>query len=111
MSLLAILSFALPPIISTVYATVWYYNESSKSWSTGIIFYLPIIISVVALPFILIGLLIGNLQLLGLIYSGLLIGVPLTILFIIRIGYLIDRFIYRHKQFIYRMKWFIYRRF
>ncbi|NET71721.1 MAG: hypothetical protein F6K62_12530 [Sphaerospermopsis sp. SIO1G2] len=86
MSLLAILSFVILPTISTIYATkVYSSSQKVKRDATNqidvspLLFIIPILIFVIELPFILIGLLIGNLALLALIFWGSLISIPLTI--------------------------------
>lgn len=72
-------SFGILPIICTVLAIMGY-SASTNSWDMSfLLFGFPIIIVLIELPFILIGLSIGNIQLLASIFWGLVIGIPITI--------------------------------
>lgn len=79
-------SFGILPIICTGLAIMGYSASQAKrktatnSWDMSfLIFGFPMIILLIELPFILIGLSIGNIPLLVSIFWGLLFGIPMTI--------------------------------
>ena len=90
-------SFGILPIILTIWATIVYNSDQAKehrsrmkSWDFSfLVFGWPIGLFLFELPFIAIGLLVGNIPLLSSIFHGLVLGVPIALLFIYFLGEII----------------------
>ena len=83
---LGIWSFGILPIIFTGLAMMGYSASQAKqktatnSWDMSfLLFGFPMIIFLIEIPFILIGLSIGNIALLASMFWGLVIGIPITL--------------------------------
>lgn len=83
-------SFGILPILLTIWATSFYNSDQAKdyrsrmpSWDFSFLaFGLPIGLFLIELPFIGIGLLVGDVPLLSSIFHGLVLGVPIVLVFI-----------------------------
>jgi uncharacterized protein YjbI with pentapeptide repeats len=87
------ISFWVAPIVLLVFAIFGYTKAQAKaktatnSWDYSfLLFGFPLIVFLLELPFILLGILLGNIPLLAVIFYSLLLGIPMAIVFVQR-GY------------------------